>query len=202
MIISPKYKFVFIANPKCGSATIHETLLNCIEDEGLINESTLKLSADKHLSCPELIEQRPQYKNYFKFTFIRNPWHRVLSWYFFSKTLNPYDPNRDTSKISFKDYMYSTHFKREIWANSNQFQYQFTKHCDFIGRTENLQEDFNIVCDKIGIPHPKLIIRNTHLHEHNTRHEHYTEYYDDETIKMVADTFAEDIDHFNFEYGK
>jgi hypothetical protein len=159
MIISPKYKFVFIANPKSGSATIHYTLLDCIKDKELINESRHRLG-DKHLSCSALIEQRPQYKNYFKFAFVRNPWHRVVSWYFFEKKCK--NSRRNTSNISFKDYINDSKCKNGIWANIQQYQYEFTKNCDFIGRTENLKEDFNIVCDKIQIPtmmkkHEKLL---------------------------------------------
>ena len=207
MIISPKYKAVFIANPKCGSMTVHKTLRKCIEDEELIEEL---LNPDKHMPCSELMEKSPQYENYFKFAFVRNPWHRVVSWYFFEKAIpgkNFKDASenklkRDTSNISFKEFITNTWFRDRVWANRKQFQYKFTKDCDFIGKTENLQEDFNIVCDKIGISHTKLILANTHLHNYNTKHEHYTKYYDDETREIVAKVFAEDINYFNYEFDK
>jgi hypothetical protein len=190
---------VFIANPKSGSATIHYTLLDCIKDKELINESRHRLG-DKHLSCSALIEQRPQYKNYFKFAFVRNPWHRVVSWYFFEKKCK--NSRRNTSNISFKDYINDSKCKNGIWANIQQYQYEFTKNCDFIGRTENLKEDFNIVCDKIQIPRPKLIIQNTNLSTYNTVYDRdYTEYYDEETREIVAEVFAKDIEYFGYKFG-
>ena len=184
MIISPKYKFVFIAPEKTGTTSIHG-VLEKIEDDNLIvgklvgDDSTnlnCKSGVDatephkyKHSDCKRSGNFLNSYSNYFKFAFVRNPWDRVVSWYCFEKKKFT-NKKRDLTDINFKQYIQNY---ENIWAHG--FQYESTKCCDFIGKFENLQQDFNVICDKIGIPQQQL------PHNNKTKHKHYTEYYDDET---------------------
>ena len=92
MIISHKYKFIFFANPKTGSSSIHKALRPYDESQ----ETLMKLKElNKKTPCkgreagfthvkPQYIKKvmsQKEWNNYFKFVFVRNPWDWFLSQY-------------------------------------------------------------------------------------------------------------------------
>ena len=83
MIISNKYKFIYIAIPKTGSTSIKKFLVevdpNCVESDSKIYPyGHYTASQIKSMISPTI------WKTYFKFTFIRNPFEWYKSYYSFN----------------------------------------------------------------------------------------------------------------------
>ena len=217
MRISHKHKFVYIAITKTGSSTICNTLneysdirFNKSHNQPNMGASELKKKFDM---------QNWNWEEYFKFTFVRNPWERIVSqWEYRHKQIHKYESEKYNTGRDFP--IRCKELLTELNFDFNNFILYLAKNkttgsslvCDqrdwslddkkdksllnFIGKTENLQEDFNTVCDKIGIPEQQLPHRN------KTKHKHYTEYYDDETREIVAEKYAKDIEYFGYEFGE
>jgi hypothetical protein len=67
---------------------------------------------------------------------------------------------------------------------------------DFIGRVENLHEDFTKVCDRVGIEAPKSM-RNM---RQTKRYRDYRRYYTPKTFSMVNEIYAKDIEMWGYDY--
>lgn len=192
--------FIFIHIPKTGGTSIERALnTNARSEQDASHDLGNTYSEHKHwktsdyeTNCAELFDC------YFKFMFIRNPWDRLVSRYEWQKFVLP------ESHINFKTITQRT-FKEFVKQRAPSI---FEKWCyydlmcdkngkrvvDFVGRFENLQNDFDIVCDKIGAPRQQLPNTN-HLKRKN-----YTEYYDNETREIVAQIFQRDIEYFGYEF--
>tara|TARA_B100000676_G_C17747103_1_gene664492 strand:- start:129 stop:719 length:591 start_codon:yes stop_codon:yes gene_type:complete len=143
-----------------------------------------------------------KYDSYFKFAFVRNPWDRVVSCWadksnpnhamFWPKSI--FNIANGKSFDEFVNFLKNNAFKKDRHIVPQVFF--VPPDIDFIGRFENLQEDFNTVCDKIGIPQQQL------PHENKSNHKHYTEYYDDETREIVGEKYARDIEYFGYKFGE
>ena len=104
-----------------------------------------------------------------------------------------------TRGMTFKQYI-STLLKstnKDDVLNSQQHAWIYDSKglmIDFVGRFENLQEDFAKVCKAIGAEDITL------GHHNKTNHTHYSYYYDDELIDIVRKGAATDIKLFGYDF--
>ena len=188
MIVSDKHKFIFFHIPKTGGSSMTNHFSKYGKQKGQPHNSHCDTN-----------------REFFRFGFFRNPWDRFVSKYFYFKAYGKTKAGNDlhSGQIvnrynSFQQFTLNfpniyEEFKSPHWNPQVDW---VEDRIDFIGRFENLQEDFNIICDKIGIPKQQL------PHKNKTKHKHYTEYYDEETKQIVAKKYAKDIEYFGYEFGQ
>ena len=194
---------IYIRMPRCGSTTmVNQSAKNDIKafggrDMGFWGGDTiLKENTSPYLyKCISNYVGTEVYEKSIVFTTIRNPYSRAVSM-FLHGSWNSAETFGDFCN-AIKKEEYPTDCAK--WHSSS-----LTEHItcgdklmvDYVIRLENLQEDFNIICDKIGIPRQQL------PHKNKTKHKCYTEYYDDETRQIVAEKYAKDIEYFGYEFGQ
>jgi hypothetical protein len=218
MIISHKHKFAYFHNPKCAGTSIGNTIANKWElsnndiivgeygqpAPSLVNDPSSIFYKQKHITISNLNEiYSGDISGYYKFGFVRNPYDIAVSWYKFwfkwkGGSVNNQPAYNNWLKIQ---HMNFSEFVRCKWFNNiatpaDYFLCDATNKLlvDFVGKFENLQQDFDIICDEIKIPKQKL------PHKNKSNHKHYTEYYDDETRQIIAKKYAKDIKYFNYEF--
>lgn len=128
------------------------------------------------------------WSSYYKFSFERNPWDRQASYYHF-KTKNK-DP-----RASFETF--NTKKGRAYVENFDLYSINDEICLDFVGRYENLNEDFAAVLDRIGLS-GKLELKQTNVSK--DKRTDYRTYYNDASRQLVADWYAREIAAFGYEF--
>lgn len=176
---------LFYKNKRDTSHFSHHALLKTFVRQQIRKESPLS---------------HQQYHNYYKFTFVRNPWSRAYSWYKNVIRDPIHQVEQSVSKdCSFKEFLIN---HSEQWALRPQLHWivdsQGNLPYNFIGRFEQLANDFDKVGQDLGLQEttlPKLI-------SSANKKRHYSEFYDEFTKNLVADRYAEEIELFNFQFGE
>lgn len=208
-MINHKHKFIFLHVPKCAGISIGRTLnkLTGIEEvyEGF------KIHHD--------IFNEKVFKEYFVFTFVRNPLDRLYSQYKYREFLHKnYDFEYVVDNIK---SLFEKHYNcirednkkgslQEIIDYYGEFihlpsQYEFLQgkysnnvdylpYINYIGKYETLSKDFNTVCQKIGIDTIDLPYTNMSSLKSN-----YKQAYTAELADKVRGKYVEDIKYFNYE---
>ncbi|PYJ90824.1 MAG: hypothetical protein DME71_04735 [Verrucomicrobia bacterium] len=200
-MISLQKRFLFVHIPKTAGNSIQSALRNYSEDQlvalrkeqdgierfGLRNPN---YNIKKHSTLAEYRDAlgNAQFGNLYKFTCVRNPWDRMVS-YYFTPTQSPETwDQKKFGKMIFKavsvaDYLRLDNCEQDPFAN-----------VDYIMRFENLADDFRTVCGTLGISPGTLPRYN------RSRREHYSKYYDDELRELVRNRFAAEIERFGYTF--
>lgn len=203
-------KCIFLHVPKCAGSSIEHV---CIENNILIDS----VNQVRGINDTNLMNKREKTNVYttieaeediiFSFTFIRNPYDRLVSaWRDYQVSVDYLDKpfatfvkhfvlgpqgNRDKQWFRWSHVMPFTDQRMKI------FDAQLNPIVNFIGKFETLQQDFDTVCDKISLASQKL----PHIKKSKHRTKHYTEHYDDELVDIVSTIYSKDIEYFGYKFG-
>jgi len=170
-----------------------------------------------HLNLQEMVTcenhiNRCHIFDMFVFAFVRNPWDRVVScWKYQVRTFlekNWYDHKPDVlTDGSFETFVKDIYKRRENDLNYSHERSQSSyiyldgnKAVDFIGRFENLEEDWNFVLKSIR-DRTNKDISGWLPHNNGVDRSSYPEYYDEQTKGMVEEIYRQDIEEFGYEFG-
>ncbi len=197
------HKFIFVHIPKTAGVSIANALsMNCLQ----CHNSAVEIK--QILNKTEF--GKKVWQEYFKFSFVRNPWSWVVSniRYLADCLVVDVDPSAfltrwmNDKKIRVVDH-FTAHLSEIL--EKNQCAYFLSEGesedgellLDFVGKFENLQQDFDYICNKVGAPQKML------LHENKTKqYKHYSEYYNEDTKQFIASKFAKDIEYFGYEFER
>lgn len=181
---------IFIHIPKTAGLSIDEALdIKKYRNRRRLRKDTeySGLITFGHELLPPLQESGLAPKKAFTFAFCRNPYDRTVSLWAFNNKRNKLD-------LTFVEFCRNLENWKWGWRiRTPQAQWTDGVDLDFLGRFENLQEDFGILCDKLGIERRPL------PHENATKHRPYSEYYDMETRAIVRVHYAQDFERFGYE---
>lgn len=230
-----KYQAIFIHVPKVAGQSIEHFFLdklNITKKDALplligpnpnSNQGPPKLA---HLTALELLKYKhispENFNTYFKFAFVRNPWSRAVSFYKFLGF---------QSFISFEkfvlEYLSAKNWNDEkrYWFVRPQAEFVVDEESailvDFIGKIENINEDFNFVLKRLNFEPAKLPyinkFKNSYHKKFHTLKKHpelifkqiisqanhfknYKDYYNSTTKKIVGTIYSQDIDLFKYSF--
>ena len=165
-IVSHRYRFLWICNPKVASRSLIAALRSADPDARLIQSKTI---AAVHLA-------EPRSRGYLSFAFVRNPYDRAHSFYADKivranenrhRTVGPYHGVSEDSDFDAVCAWLNTPYGADAFADRHWLS-QHRQIClptggmpDFVGRYERLEADLRAVAERLGMPEPVLPTLNT-----------------------------------------
>lgn len=217
MIVSHKYRFIFLRTEKTASTSLMKVLQSLLDENdqqaSMHRPSWAKFSPIRHGALKRYVPQwfglhthatarqvrdvvgRDIFDSYYKFAVERNPWDRQISLYAHRKWKKgePVDNfDRDMQSLIYRNTSY---VQLNNWSN---YAIGGNIVADRVIRYERLNEEIAELFTTLGIPGPIDLPR---LRKYTADRPHYSTYYSNTTRDLVAKWYAREIDAlgYNFE---
>lgn len=187
MFIPKHRKIAFIHIHRTGGTTITQLLYKMKHPTNVViaGHCHLKTIHDKFDHYDE---------EFFTFSFVRNPWERLLSWFLLIRQNN-------TEAGDFQYFVEQLAEHQEYTSGdfmANQADYLTPgddgQDVNFIGKYEHFQSDIKQLFDILEMPVFEIPVLNS------TPKSHRNHYYNATTQKMVAKMCEKDIDRFKYSF--
>jgi len=226
MFIDFDKKFIFIKTHKTGGTSISKMLrkqytpVNNKELQGFIvfKENALQIRKESRILNEMLQTNHLEFnlikkyfcndiENYFIFSGLRNPFEAELSrvLYYASLTKKPYSNSatmhRKVMPIIFNTFKHSKYFFSQYIKNSKPYHFMCLHNGrdmsnDHI-RLENINEDWERICNKIGINYEKVCHLNSNKSAYNDFT--YSKLFSKKNIQLIKNKYSEIFKKYEYE---
>ncbi len=154
----------------------------------------------QHLTCRQILDYgfltEKKFDTYFKFAFVRDPYDRLISEYFFDRRWN--ERTKGLSISQFLGYLEDKLHQDKVFAHYRpQSDFIFDDvgelMVDFVGYFENLDQDWERLRKLTGLHLPNLEVIN------RGGREHYSSYFDKEIYEQINNIYSCDFSNFGYE---
>lgn len=187
-------KSIFIHVPKCAGVSVCKALY------GNLAGGHMTLAGYMNVFEPKALQR------YFKFTFVRNPYDRLVSAFHFLQQGGMNDADRGWYERELGEYDDFGNFVRGWLTPDNIYKYWhfMPQHhfmwdpaekirVDYLGRFERLDTDFKYIADRLGCA-------ATLPKSNSSARKSYKDYYDDETKEIVGAVYRQDLELIGYDF--
>ena len=127
------------------------------------------------------------WNNYFKFSFERNPWDKVISLFHHRKPEIPFNEWIKTFSLNLRSQP----------LNFPLYNINGKIGLDFIGKYEKLYEDLKIIFNRLSLPLTDLPRERT---DYRKKKENYRDYFDENSKKIINKFYKKEIELFGYSF--
>ena len=199
---------VFISIPKCASKTILKMFkLGRNRDNHFTEKSDQFIIYENHQRL-KILEDKYDLKDKYIFTFVRHPYGRVKSWFYYHKNIEPYKSQSLNEWISNGCQTHWNIQNETNWKKENLsplLQYNFIdgdSKINYIGKLENFEQDCKYIISQLNKLFeqkkcPKKILYEKNISK-NASSKKNNDVITDENKSLIYAMFRKDFDYFNY----